>query len=275
MSNLARFSIAVQKQTLAEQVASALEEAILNGEWQAGDALPTEPGLASAFDVSRAVIRDATRMLAARGLVQAQHGRGVFVTESQTQAFGEALLLALRRSDASVWDVEQFEQMVFPEVCALATTAASDIELAKIKSRGEDYIAIFSTTTEAYWQNEQTAPVTELELVRAAFIAFIQAIFEATHNKVWQLLAGPLLHLRSTRNWDMGDIELKTAIAYERQYVETLVKSLSSRDPAEVRNIVSQIMVLPPQAEEAMRETAVGEIPRIAGSIAQAGGQKP
>ena len=96
--------------------------------------MPTEPELAGAFGVSRAVIRDATRMLAARGLVQAQHGRGVFVTESQTDAFGEALLLALRRSDASVWDVEQFEQMVFPEVCALASVAASDADLAKIRS---------------------------------------------------------------------------------------------------------------------------------------------
>ncbi|MDX1417999.1 MAG: GntR family transcriptional regulator, partial [Candidatus Promineifilaceae bacterium] len=255
MSNLAQFSITVQKQTLAEQVASALEEAILNGEWQAGDALPTEPELAEAFGVSRAVIRDGTRMLAARGLVQAQHGRGVFVTESQTQAFGAALLLALRRNGASVWDVEQFEQMVFPEVCALASTAASDAELATINSYGEDYLALFSTTTEAYWQNEQAALAGEVEQLRTAFITLIHAVFEATHNKVWQLLAGSLLHLRSTRSWDMKDIELEAAIAIERHYVETVLKSLASRDPARVRKVISQLMVLPPQAEEAMRKT--------------------
>jgi len=267
MSNLAQFSRAIQKQTLAEQVASALEEAILNGEWQAGDALPPEPALAEVFGVSRAVIRDATRMLAARGLVQAHHGRGVFVTESQTQAFGEALLLALRRSDASVWDVEQFEQMVFPEVCALASTAASDAELAKINSLSQDYIALFSTTTEAYWQSEHAAPAAEVEQLRAAFIALIHAIFEATHNKVWQLLGGPLLHLRSTRHWEMGDIDLAAAISFEQHYVETLVESLASRDPVQVRKIIAQLMVLPSKAEEAMRETLIGEIPHISVSI--------
>ena len=111
------------KQTLAEQVAAQIKDAILEGTWGPGEALPTEPQLAEAYDVSRAVVRDATRMLAARGLVEAQHGRGVFVTESQAAAFGDALLLALRRDGATVWDVEQFEQMILPEVCALAAVA--------------------------------------------------------------------------------------------------------------------------------------------------------
>jgi len=267
MSKVPQFSTTIQKQTLAEQVASTLAEAILAEEWQAGDALPTEPELARAFSVSRAVIRDATRMLAARGLVQARHGRGVFVTESQTEAFGEALLLALRRSDASVWDVEQFEQMVFPGVCALASTAASDGELAIIKSLGSDYIELFTNMTTAYWQSERTAPAAELDAMRTSFVAFIRAIFEATHNKLWQLLAQPILHLRSTRNWDVPDIEVETAIAFEKQFVETLTKAVASRDPALAQKIVTQLMVLPLEAKEAMRKTPIGEIPYISISM--------
>ncbi|MCZ7671106.1 MAG: winged helix-turn-helix domain-containing protein [Chloroflexi bacterium] len=77
MSQKKPFSQPVKKQTLAEQVAESLKESILNGDFVPGEALPTEPELAEAFGVSRAVIRDATRMLAARGLVQAEHGRGV------------------------------------------------------------------------------------------------------------------------------------------------------------------------------------------------------
>lgn len=273
MSKLPQFSTAVQKQTLAEQVASTLAEAILAGEWQPGEALPTEPELAAAFGVSRAVIRDATRMLAARGLVQAQHGRGVFVTESQAAAFGEALLLALRRSEASVWDVEQFEQMVFPEVCALASISASDADLAKIKSLGEVYIELFSTITAAYWQNEETAPEADLESLRESFIALIRSIFVATDNKLWQILAGPILHLRSTRDWDAVGIEVEAAIAFERRYVETMVTAVALRDPVQVRKIVSQLMVLPLEAEDAMRETAVGEIPHISVSIAKETGR--
>ena len=113
------------RRTLAEQMADGLTEAILAGQWAAGAALPTEPELAAQFGVSRAVVRDATRMLVARGLVDARHGRGVFVTASGAAPFGDALLLALRRAGATVWDVERFEQMVLPVVAAEAARHAS------------------------------------------------------------------------------------------------------------------------------------------------------
>jgi DNA-binding FadR family transcriptional regulator len=140
MSNKPRFSPTIKKQTMAEQVAEAIKEAILADEWQSGEALPTEPELSSQFGVSRAVIRDATRMLAAQGLVEAQHGKGVFVTSSQVEAFGDALLLALRRAGATVWDVEHFEQVIYPEVCALASQEATDEELTAIRAEIEHYI---------------------------------------------------------------------------------------------------------------------------------------
>ena len=53
------------------------------------------------------MVRDATRILMAQGLVEVKHGLGVFVTPPQNEAFGEALFLALRRAGATVWDVEQ------------------------------------------------------------------------------------------------------------------------------------------------------------------------
>jgi len=108
MARKPMFSKFAKKQTLAEQMAETVQELILSGEVQGGVTLPTEPELAEQFGVSRAVVRDATRILMARGLVEVEHGRGVFVTQPQNEAFGEALLLALRRVGATVWDVEQF-----------------------------------------------------------------------------------------------------------------------------------------------------------------------
>ncbi len=262
MSKAPRFSNRIQKQTLAEQVALTLEEAVLEGEWGVGEALPPEPELAQSFGVSRAVVRDATRMLAARGLVQAHHGRGVFVTESQAEAFGSALLLALRRNEATVWDVEQFEQMVFPQVCALASTAATDADRSEVKALGEAYIEIFSQSLRASW-HEEDAQEEDWEPNHEAFIAFIHAVFDATHNKVWQLLAGPLLRLRSLRHWDDSDIELDMAIKFERAFVDTVVAALAADNPQEAQQMVAKLMLLPAKAEEAMKKTAVGEIPII------------
>ena len=108
MTKKAVLSKPIKKQTMAEQMADRIKELILSGELQANEVLPTEPELCEQFGVSRAVVRDATRILMALGLVDVKHGAGVFVTDSQSPAFGEALLLALQRSEASAWDVEQF-----------------------------------------------------------------------------------------------------------------------------------------------------------------------
>ena len=265
MTKASPFPKAVKKQTLAEQVAGSIKAAILAGQWRPGEALPTEPKLAEAFGVSRAVVRDATRMLAAQGLVVAQHGRGVFVTESQVEAFGDALLLALRREGASVWDVEQFEQMVLPQVCALAATEATEEEIAQLKRLADEYINHYAGMSEAQWESDDPAGRAAREATGAAFAALISAVFAATHNAMWQLLVQPILRLRSMRYWDTGEAELPPDlfIAMEKHWVDTLVDAVAGGDAQAAHDAVAQLVRLPQEAEAAMRSTPIGEKPHI------------
>jgi GntR family transcriptional repressor for pyruvate dehydrogenase complex len=265
MTKASPFPKAVKKQTLAEQVAGSIKEAILGGQWQPGEALPTEPELAEAFGVSRAVVRDATRMLAAQGLVEAQHGRGVFVTQSQVEAFGDALLLALRREGATVWDVEQFEQMVLPEVCALAAMEATEEEIAQLKQLASEYIDLYAGMSDEQWENEDPADEAAHEATGEAFTALITAVFAATHNAMWQLLVQPILRLRSMRYWDTGDAELPPDLflAMEKRWVNTLVETIAGGDARAARDAVTQLVRLPQEAEAAMRSTPIGEKPHI------------
>ena len=272
MSQKKPFSPLMKKQTLAEQVAETIKESILNGDMAPGEALPTEPELAEAFGVSRAVIRDATRMLAARGLVEAQHGRGVFVTDSQVAAFGEALLLALRRAEATVWDVEAFEQVVYPEVAALAAAEVTDAELVEMQALADAYIA---ARREVWLQTEagETEPsLAEQRRVWQGYSRFMASIFSATHNAVLQLLAMPLLELHSVRNWDAGEEEPLTdeeGIAIDQAFTAKIIETIALRDPEYARTTMRQLMQLPAAAETAMRETAVGETPIIPLSLGQ------
>ncbi len=265
MTKASLFPTAVKKQTLAEQVAGSIKEAILAGQWAPGDALPTEPELAEAFGVSRAVVRDATRMLAAQGLVEAQHGRGVFVTESQVEAFGDALLLALRREGATVWDIEQFEQMVLPGVCALAAMAATKEEVAQLKRLAAEYIDRYAGLAEEQWESDDPADRAAREAAGAAFTALIAAVFAATHNAMWQLLVQPILRLRSMRYWDTGDAEIPPDLflAMEKRWVDTLVAAIASGDAQAAREAVTDLVRLPQEAEAAMRSTPIGEKPHI------------
>ncbi len=267
MSKQYPYARPVKKQTLAEQVAMQLKDAILEGTWQPGEALPTEPQLAEAYGVSRAVVRDATRMLAARGLVEAQHGRGVFVTASQAEAFGEALLLALRRDGATVWDVEQFEQMIFPEACALAAAKATPADRRRLTTLGEAYLASYAAAVSKTWgAPDDNDPL--WEECRLLFNSFLTAVFEATHNALWRLLAQPLLSLRSVRNWE-SDSTPDTAedfVILERSFINAVTTAVVEGDPAAARTKAQAIMTLPPAAEASMRATRIGDTPHIRAS---------
>ena len=262
MSKKILFTKPVSKQTMAEQMAGTIQELILDSDLESGEALPTEPELAEQFGVSRAVVRDATRILMARGLVEVQHGRGVFVTEPENEAFGEALLLALRRVGASAWDVEQFEQMLIPEVVALAAASATYEEVTQLRHLANEYIDVLVDYQRKWWGRE--APAVEQERFMSAFQKWMKGVFRATHNKVIGQLAQPLINLRNLRSWaeDKGSSP-ESISRTEAAFIERFIGAIESRDPEYARAEIARLLVLPPEAIKAMRDTPVGEISEI------------
>ncbi|MGW4774217.1 GntR family transcriptional regulator [Nocardia sp. NPDC004278] len=61
------------------QIASILRDAIRSGGINPGDRLPSEAELMTHFGVARMTVRQAVQELRSEGLVQSEHGRGVFV----------------------------------------------------------------------------------------------------------------------------------------------------------------------------------------------------
>ncbi len=247
-----------KKQTLAEQVSDSIAEAIVSGAWKGGEALPTEPEIAAQYGVSRAVVRDATRMLAAKGLVEAQHGKGVFVTHSPTEAFGDALLLALRRMDATVWDVTQYERMLYPEMVALAAENANSADLAQIRQTIDQYLSTLHTLDIP--AQDMGAESVVMETLIARWADIIQAIGNATHNKLYALLARPLNRLHSFRHWIGAEEE---AVTMDTDFLNTMYESIATGDPSAARARMSTITQMPQEAITAMRQTPIGEVTHI------------
>ncbi|WP_328756608.1 GntR family transcriptional regulator [Streptomyces sp. NBC_00271] len=64
---------------LYQQVAAAIREAILKGEFTPGAPLPSEAQLIERYKVSRPTVRNAVAALRAEGLIEVRHGKGSFV----------------------------------------------------------------------------------------------------------------------------------------------------------------------------------------------------
>ena len=62
------------------QVASVMRQRVESGQWQEGDKISTIEELETEFGVARVTVRQAIEMLRNEGLLDAQQGRGTFVS---------------------------------------------------------------------------------------------------------------------------------------------------------------------------------------------------
>lgn len=127
----------IQKLKVAEQVASSIRDAIVEGRLTPGDTLPSERSLADQFEVNRSSVREALTRLEAWGLVEVRHGGGTRVRDFLASA-GLTLLPWLVAPGGSL-DPEMLADLLEVRVMLLRWTArqaARRAEPARIEALG-------------------------------------------------------------------------------------------------------------------------------------------
>jgi DNA-binding FadR family transcriptional regulator len=122
-----------KRSRLSAEVVARIERAILLGELVAGDRLPTESELCDEFGVSRTVVREATQILAARGLIEARQGQGTIVATNRSSSLGVALAVLLIRSDLTVGDVLDARAALETQLAPLAARNATTDDIRLIE----------------------------------------------------------------------------------------------------------------------------------------------
>jgi GntR family transcriptional repressor for pyruvate dehydrogenase complex len=103
---------------------------------QPGDPLPSERELGEQFGVSRTVVREATRALAARGVIEVRVGVGLSVAAVDADTVSSAVRLFMRGSEVALAyaQVHEVLRLVEIEAAGLAARRATEQDLAKLKS---------------------------------------------------------------------------------------------------------------------------------------------
>src|SRR6266498_314100 len=83
---------------LCEWAVEHLTGLIMTGRLRVGDFLPPEPELCKQLGMSRATVREAVRMLEARGLIERRHGVGVIVVNRSHEATVSTISMMLQRN---------------------------------------------------------------------------------------------------------------------------------------------------------------------------------
>lgn len=119
----------VNRETLTEQVARGLVEFIDRSGLSAGDALPAEATLAREFGVSRPVVREALRILAARGLIETAAGRPATVKPFTAEILEAYFQRALDSGHHDLLELMEVRAGLEVQSAMLAARRRTDAEL--------------------------------------------------------------------------------------------------------------------------------------------------
>jgi DNA-binding FadR family transcriptional regulator len=124
---------------LRDRVVGLLERRIIDGQFAAGGRLPTETQLGTQLGVSRTVVRDALRVLEARGLIEIRRGAGTRVRESSADAYVNAAAMLLIRSDLTVGDVLEARAALESHLAVIAAQNRSEENLEQIEAALDNF----------------------------------------------------------------------------------------------------------------------------------------
>jgi GntR family transcriptional repressor for pyruvate dehydrogenase complex len=127
----------VKNVRLYETIIEQIREMIDKGEIKPGDKFPSERELMKQLGVSRAVLREAFRVLEFRGLVDSRPGGGRFLRSAENLSIIRGSALELERD--ALLDVIEAREIVEVEIVRLAAARATDEELTKLISLDEEF----------------------------------------------------------------------------------------------------------------------------------------
>ena len=218
---------------LSDLVSEGLLQAIREAGLPPGARLPSERELGEQFSVSRTVIREAIRHLAAKGVIDVVSGSGARVADIDGTGVTESLALYLRRGgELDPVKINEVRETLELATVRLAAERASAEDLKGIRRACEDLAAATS----------------DPEAAAGADMAFHRAVAEATGNELYLVLLdsiGDLMmeirlatlrdparaeraaeeHLEVTRALEQHDAD--AAVGAMRQHLESSVHAIA------------------------------------------------
>jgi GntR family transcriptional repressor for pyruvate dehydrogenase complex len=198
---------------LSDLVSERLLAAIRDARLPPGAKLPSERELGDQFGVSRTVIREAVRGLAARGILQVRSGSGACVARVDSSNVSDAITLFLRRKGLlDPRKIHEMRQTIEVQTVRLAAQRGSDEHIAEIRRVHERLVEVQSDPEEA----------------SAADVEFHRAIARATENELFLMLVDSLSDV-------MMDVRRATVGRHGRVQIgishhERIVEALERRD---------------------------------------------
>lgn len=151
-----------------QQVVDQIQDRVRQGDLVPGQRLPTERDLGESFGVSRAVVREALKVLSAIGLVEARQGSGNYIASNPVPSITRALILSATPQEESLLALFELREPLESLAARLAAERRTDAQAAAMAQAAE--MTVESGTTN------------DLKLFSVGDLALHGGIFAAADN---------------------------------------------------------------------------------------------
>jgi GntR family transcriptional repressor for pyruvate dehydrogenase complex len=196
-----------RERRLSDRVADELLETILSCEMQTGDRLPSERDLAEQFGVSRTVVREAVRSLAAKGAVEARSGSGLRVAAVDASVVSLSMRLFIRSNGGLDYaKVNEVRMALETSIAAAAAERATPNDLEVLDALHERMVDV----------------IDDVEQASLADVEFHRAIARSTHNELYLVMLDSIREtMLNIRRATIG-LHGRKALRYHRKILERI-----------------------------------------------------
>jgi GntR family transcriptional regulator, transcriptional repressor for pyruvate dehydrogenase complex len=214
----------LRRETLPEQLADELVSLIERRNLAPGDFLPGSSSLAEGYGVSRPVVREALRMLEARGVIRTKNGRGAVIQPISHELLRDYFSRAVSLRKESLVELLEVRKGLEVESASLAAQRATDPELERISDLVR---AMGAALGHAQTYAELDAQV-HLEIASAAHNTMLRYLIESIREPLkTSIEAG----LRSRENF--------AHLQRVQELHEDLARALSAHDSGQATTIMA------------------------------------
>lgn len=129
------FTTANKSEKVSDKIIAQVRDAILSGQLKPGDKLASEKELMGQFEVSKATMREALRVLEVLGLVEVRKGiaGGAFVAKVSMRTTIHSLTNFIHFQPVSIREITMLRYLIEPTVAQIAASRITDKDVQNLK----------------------------------------------------------------------------------------------------------------------------------------------
>lgn len=226
---------------LSEHVADLVLTSIKSRQLKPGDRLPSERVLGEQFGVSRTVIREAARILSAKGVLEINPGSRTRVATMNAGTVREAMTLFLNGTqELNYLDVHEVRAVLEVHVAGVAAERATEQDIGQLEQV----------------QRAMEAVIDDWEASAHADVELHRRVAKATHNELYVVMLDSI-----------GDVllEIRRMMLMSGEWVapvltshDAIVQSIADRNPARARSAMQAHLDEIESAWRALAERTAG-----------------